>query len=207
MATQVHFIGHVREVLPQQTNRTYRIDDGTAVMDVKQWVDADSEAAEEGEKHIPKESDYVHVYGTLKEFNNKRHVAPQAIRPITDFNEINYHLLQATAMHLYFTRGPIDKANGVKSEGGGGQGLFVDGNGTGANGHGGKKLPPGMTPISRKVYEFLQNSPQNNEGLHVHEIARQLGVPATEVFKSGDELILQGLIYTTIDDETWAVLE
>jgi replication factor A2 len=142
----------------------------------------------------------------LKEFNNKRHVAPQAIRPVTDFNEINYHLLNATAVHLYFTRGLPGQANGgVKGEG---QGLFVDGDsGVGKGAGAGKKLPAGMSPVARKVYEFLQNSPQNNEGLHVHEIARQLNVPSNEVFKSGDELILQGLIYTTIDDETWAVLE
>lgn len=200
---QAHFIGQVRQVSPQATNTTYKVDDGTSVIDVKQWVDSD--AAEDDEKYVPKEGDYIHVFGKLKEFNNKRHVAPQAIRPITDFNEINYHLLNATYVHLYFTRGPPGQANGgVKSEG---QGLFVDGSGGAANGVGGKKLPAGMSAMAKRVYEFLNNSPQNNEGLHVHEIARQLNVPSNEVFKSGDELILQGLIYTTIDDETWAVLE
>jgi replication factor A2 len=199
---QAHFIGQVRQVSPQATNTTYKVDDGTSVIDVKQWVDSD--AAEDDEKYVPKEGDYIHVFGKLKEFNNKRHVAPQAIRPITDFNE-NYHLLNATYVHLYFTRGPPGQANGaVKSEG---QGLFVDGSGGAPNGVGGKKLPAGMSAMAKRVYEFLNNSPQNNEGLHVHEIARQLNVPSNEVFKSGDELILQGLIYTTIDDETWAVLE
>ena len=173
------------------------------MIDVKQWVDSD--AGEDDEKYIPKEGDYVHVYGKLKEFNSKRHFHPQAIRAVTDFNEISYHLLNATAVHLYFTRGPPGKEDGaVKSEG---QGLFVDGNGGAANGQPGKHLPPGMSPMAKKVYEFLRNSPQNNEGLHVHAIARELNVPSNEVFKSGDELILQGLIYTTIDDETWAVLE
>lgn len=172
-------------------------------MDVKQWLDAES--VEEEGKYVPKEGDYVHVYGKLKEFNNKRHVAPQAIRLITDYNEINHHLLHATAVHLYFTRGAIGKSNGaVKAEGG--DNLFVDSNGT-SNAAGGRRLPAGLSPMARKVYEFLEHAPQNNEGLHVHDIARQLNVPANEVFQSGDELILQGLIYTTIDDETWAVLE
>lgn len=173
------------------------------MIDVKQWVD--SQAVEDEDKYTPKEGDYVHIYGKLKDFNNKRHITPTAIRKVTDFNEINYHLLSATAVHLYFTQGPPGKANGVKTEG---QGLFVDGNGGGANAMaGGKKLPMGISPIAKRVYEFLQNSPQNNEGLHVHDIARQLNVPSIEVFKSGDELIQHSLIFTTIDDETWAVLE
>jgi replication factor A2 len=190
-------------VSPQATNITYKVDDGTGVIDVKQWTDPN--ATVDDDKYAPKEGDYVHVYGKLKDFNGKHHIGPNAIRPVTDFNEINHHLLSATAVHLYFTRGPPGQANGgVKSEG---NGLFVDGNAGGPIGVGGKKLPAGMTPMAKKVYEFLQNSPQNNEGLHVHEIARLLNVPSSEVFKSGDELILQGLIYTTIDDETWAVLE
>lgn len=188
-------------VSAQTTNITFKVDDGTGTIDVKQWIDSDAGA--EDEKFIPKEGDYIHVYGKLKEFNNKRHVAPQAIRPVTDFNELNYHLLSATAVHLYFTQGPPEKLNAVKTEGQ--EGLFVDGHGGGAPG--GKKLPIGLSPMARKVYELLENTPQNSEGLHVHEIARQLNAASSEVFKSGDELIQHSLIFTTIDDETWAVLE
>ncbi len=131
------------------------------------------------------------------------------IRPITDFNEVTYHLLEATAVHLYFTRGPLLDANGamtgVKSEPG--TGMFVDSNGGGGGTIVGKKLPARLSAASRKVYELLQNAPQNNEGLHVHQIGAQTKLPTTEVFKAGDELLGEGLIYTTVDDETWAVLE
>lgn len=200
-------VGRVSTVSAQATNTTYKIDDGTGVIEVKQWVDGD--APPELQKYTPKEGDYVHVWGKLKEFNNRRHVGSHVIHPITDFNEISYHLLHATAVHLYFTRGPLGGANGaaVKSEG---QGMFVDGGygaTNGAPGAVGKKLPPRISPIARKVYEFLQSTPQNNEGLHVHNISHQLNIPANEVFKAGDELLGEGLIYTTLDDETWAVLE
>ena len=85
--------------------------------------------------------------------------------------------------------------------------MFVDagvGNGVAAKGG---KLPPKITGVGRKVYELLQSEPQNNEGLHVNMIAQKLGVPSNEVFKAGDVLLGEGLIYTTVDDETWAVLE
>lgn len=118
------------------------------------------------------------------------------------------HLLEATAVHLYFTRGPP-----VKQEGGGqGNGMFVDshsGAGVAVGGNmsmGGKSLP-NMTRNAKKVYDLLLSAPQNNEGLHVHNIAAQLNMPAPDVFKAGDELLGHGIIYTTVDDETWAVLE
>jgi replication factor A2 len=177
------------------------------LIEVKQWVDADADANADPStvKAKPKEGEYLRVWGRLKSFNNKRHVAAHAIRPVADYNEVNYHLLEATAVHLYFIRGPPESAsNGVKSEG-----MFVDGgvsNGASAMG-GGKKLPPKVSGIGRKVYELLQSEPQNNEGLHVNNIAQKLGIPSNEVFKAGDVLLGEGLIYTTVDDETWAVLE
>jgi len=116
------------------------------------------------------------------------------------------HLLEATAVHLYFTRGPPESANnGGKAE----VGLFVDGGATNERGRGGggKVLPARMSAAARKVYNLLQSAPQNNEGLHVQQISNQLGVTANEALKAGDELLVEGLIYTTVDDETWAVLE
>lgn len=186
---------------PQATNITYKVDDGTATIDVKQWVDSD--APPEEQKFMPKEDDYVHVWGTLKEFNEKRHVAPKAIHPVVDFNEISYHLLNATAVHLYFTRGPPGQANGaIKTEGG----MFVDGDGP-ARGLA-HRIPAGLSATARKVYECLLNSPQNNEGLHVHEIARQLQIPVNDVYNAAnDELTPQSLIFPTLDDETWAIME
>jgi len=66
---------------------------------------------------------------------------------------------------------------------------------------------PAMSATARRVFNQLQAAPQNNEGLHVQNIAAQLGLPANDVFKAGDELLGMGIIYTTVDDETWAVLE
>jgi replication factor A2 len=91
--------------------------------------------------------------------------------------------------------------------------MFVDGgyggatNGGGAVGGAGKKLPAKISAVGRKVFNLLQSAPQNNEGLHVQQISTQLSVSMNDVFKAGDELLADGLIYTTVDDETWAVLE
>lgn len=173
-------------------------------MEVKQWKDGD--APEEANKGVAKEGEYIHVWGRLKDFNGKRHIGSHVIRPITDFNEINYHLLEATAVHLYFSRGPPESINGQ-----GGDSLFVKsegGNNYGATTNGAaRELPARLSAHARKVFQLLNESPQNNEGLHVQHIAQHTKIPREDVFKAGDELLQDGLIYTTIDDETWAVLE
>lgn len=152
----------------------------------------------------------MRVWGRLKAFNDKRHVGAHIIRPITDFNEVNMHLLEATAVHLFFTRGPPYALKGAKTEDGG-DGMFVGGYAGGANGADGgdasRQLPRNTSATAKRVFALLQAAPQNNEGLHVHNIAAQLNIPTNEVFKAGDELLGNGLIYTTVDDETWAVLE
>lgn len=204
--TQLTFVAQISTVSAQATNTTYKVDDGTGLIEVKQWVDADSDNS--AARPSPKEGEYLRVWGRLKAFNNKRHIGAHSIRLVTDFNEVSYHLLEATAVHLYFTK----SLPGAQGQNGGGDGMFVDSYGAGAqNGAGGnvpgKKMSNKIGAVGRKVFELLQNSPQNNEGLHVSNMASTLGIGVNDVFKAGDELLGEGLIYTTVDDETWAVLE
>lgn len=170
-----------------------------------QWSNSDADP--ETVQPTAKEGEYLRIFGRLRSFNNKRSVTAHMIRPITDFNEVSYHLLEATAIHLYFVRGPPEAITdgGVKAESG--TGMFVDSYDGAANGAAPvKKLPAKMSAGARSVHGLLSSAPQN-EGLHVHSIAAQLGMTSNDVFKAGDELLGEGLIYTTVDDETWAVLE
>jgi replication factor A2 len=164
---------------------------------------------ESAAKPIATEGQYLQVWGRIKGLNNKRTVSSQMLRPVIDYNQVTFHLLEATAIHLYFTRGPPEGAS-VKAEAGN-NGMFVDDNGGGNQGASGeqvgKKLPAKTSVAARRVYQLLQEAPQSNEGLHVSNIATQLGMQPNDVFKAGDELLSDGVIYTTIDDETWAVLE
>lgn len=210
-ATQVTFVGQVRNISKQTTNVTYKLDDGTGIIEVKVWVDMDA-ANEEGEsgggKNSVVEQGYARVYGRLKAFGNKRHVGANVIRPIQDYNEIQYHLLEATVVHLHFTRGSPEglqqggNKGGVANGAGNGMGGQMDG------GYGGdRSMPSHMSPSARKVFACLKNTPQTNEGLHMQDIATRVNVDVNEVLKAGDELQGLGMIYTTVDDHTWAILE
>lgn len=47
---------------------------------------------------------YVRIYGRLNNFNNRINCVAFSIRPVTDFNEISYHFLDAIHTHLTFTK-------------------------------------------------------------------------------------------------------
>lgn len=68
-------------------------------------------------------------------------------------------------------------------------------------------LPAGLSGNAKRVYYCLSTSPQSNEGLHIQDLAVRLKMEMSDLNKAGDELQNQGLIYTTVDDHTWAILD
>lgn len=204
---QITFVGQIRNISTQTTNITYKVDDGTGVIEVKQWNDPDMSMAEPmGNDNDSKsklvEDGYCRVWGKLKAFNNKKHVGAHVIRLVTDYNEINYHLLDATAIHLFFTKGPVDVGKGQNgtrmNEGAPGAPPQQMSNG---------QALPSMSPGARKLLQTLKATPQSNEGLHVQMLASQMGTNTNEAQRAAEELISLGLIFTTVDEYTWALLE
>lgn len=205
-SSQITFVGQIRNISTQTTNITYKIDDGTGVIEVRQWNDAELSTGDASGNHNaqrPKlvEEGYCRVWGKLKTFNNKKHVLAHVIRPVTDYNEINYHLLDATAVHLFFTRGPPETGKGPN-------GTRTNGNATGAQQatSNGQALPS-MSAGAKKLLHTLKATPQSNEGLHVQVLANQMGTNTNEAQRAAEELISLGLIFTTVDEFTWALLE
>lgn len=149
---------------------------------------------------------YAKVWGKISSFNNRRSVTAHVVRPLTDMNEYHFHFLEATAIHLYFTRGPspakikADAAKGISAAGGAaggaGENIGVDG-----------RPLPHLSPIARRVYDTLSNTAQSREGLHVQHLATLLGLPVSDVYNASGELRSHGLIFDTVDDDTWALME
>jgi replication factor A2 len=170
---------------------------------VKQWVDSDAVDQTNPSKAKLVEGTYCRAWGKLKSYGDRKYVGAQIIRPVEDMNEVSYHLLEATAVHLYITRGPPGGANtagGAAATNGGGQQQAGGGN-SGAYDLG------GYNQVAKRVYQYLRESPQTNEGLHQQDIAAKLGIDMADVGRAGDDLLAGGLIYTTVDDQTWAILE
>ncbi|KAG6150372.1 hypothetical protein E4U37_006207 [Claviceps purpurea] len=207
--TQITFVGQIRSINPQPTNITFKIDDGTGQIEVKKWIDVDKQDNSNGEFELDA---HVRVWGRLKSFSNKRHVGAHVIRPVADFNEVNYHLLEAAYVHLFYTKGSLSDSGSGGAGGGAnnGESMFVDGGGYGndSGGAGGQTMSKltGCGPQARDVFKLI-NDASSNEGVHLNVIMSSLKMPVREVLAASDELLGQGLIYTTVDDETWAPLE
>lgn len=203
-------MGQVRSINPQQTNITYRLDDGTGTIDVKKWVDADKEDDLEPKYALDQ---YVRVWGRLKSFNGKRHVGANFVRAVPDFNEVNYHQLEALYVHLYLTKGPLPGAGGENVNGNGGDGnagnggsMFVDQPFQNGKSEEAAKLNA-VSDIGKRMYRFLADTPGGNEGVHLNLITSGTGLSTRDTLLAADDLLAQGLVYTTVDDETWAILD
>ncbi|KAF1829303.1 replication protein A, subunit RPA32 [Decorospora gaudefroyi] len=201
--TQLTLVGQIRNISTQTTNTTYRLDDGTGSIEVKQWND--SEAVDQANPTKAKlvEGAYCRAWGKLRSFNDRKSVGATVVRPIEDMNEISFHLLEATAVHLHFTRGPPGSAQpaAAMAMGGPGQQQTVGG------GNDGHYDLSGYSQVAKRVFHHLRETSQTNEGIHQHEIAAKLGIDTAEVARAADDLLSGGVIYTTLDDQTWAILE
>ena len=206
------FVGQVRNISSQSTNVTYKIDDGTGEVEVKKWVDSatadsmdtDEHKASGNGKEEVELNGYARVFGAIKSFGNKRYIGAHSVRPLKNINELNCHLLEATAVHLFFTRGPPGGAAAGSNEAAGGDAVMggADDFGAGQN-----KALVNMSPVAKKIYNVLKTEPQDDTGLHLQQIASKLNLPATDVARAGEELLNAGVIFSTMDEQTWAILE
>ncbi|KAF3935680.1 hypothetical protein ABW19_dt0207302 [Dactylella cylindrospora] len=209
---QITFVAQIRSVSKVTTNVMYKMEDGTGSVEVRQFIqdnrttgEFDDEASNEPE-HDPAlvEDAYVRVVGGLKQFNGKRHVAIHRIRAIEDFNEIQYHLLDATAIHLYYTRGPPGIQQGQNNDAIGDTAMGGAGDTSGSRAN---LLPPGISPNARKIYAILKSRPDSSEGMHVSLIGQTAKLPLAETYKAVDELLTNGVCFTTMDDEHIACMD
>ncbi|KAK4146761.1 uncharacterized protein C8A04DRAFT_25329 [Dichotomopilus funicola] len=200
--TQLTLVGQVRSVNSQNTHILYHIDDGTGMMDIKRWVELSNQ--DNITRFAP--DTYVRIYGNIQTYEGKRLVTAHYMRAIEDFNEVNYHLLEATYVHLSLTKGT---AAGGGDQGGdsmdtSGDGLFVDNRGAGGD----AALQQKLGPCSRNARTvFLYLSKQESEGTHLNQVAAGTKLTAGDIMAATDELLGHGLVYTTNDDETWAIME
>ncbi|KAK4640419.1 Replication factor A protein 2 [Podospora bellae-mahoneyi] len=210
----VTLVGQVRSVQPQTTNITYKIDDGTSgTIDVKKWVDL--EKSESGAETPFSLDTWVRVLGRLSSFNGKIHVGAHHVRVIDDYNEVSYHLLESTYVHVCISRGlpggPWPQKEGVAA-GGHGRGdsdsMFIDsGNGYSGDAAAANARVASCSRQAKSLYQFMQSDPRSIEGINVVDVMAGSGMGKRDVLAAADELLGNGIVYTTVDDETWAILE
>ncbi|KAL4886660.1 hypothetical protein BJY04DRAFT_178109 [Aspergillus karnatakaensis] len=212
--SSIVFIGQVRNISTQSTNITYKLDDGTGEIEAKMWItpsaddsmDTTDDLGKSGKDRNGVEiNGYAKVFGKLKTlFGDRKVINTHCVRPLTDINELHFHFLEAAAVHLFHTRGAPPSAGGGAPGGVGGGDASMGGIDNTTSGGGNL---PAMSAVARKMYNLLKLEPQTNEGLHAQVIAAKLSLPMADVARAGDELLTSGVIFSTVDESTWAILE
>jgi replication factor A2 len=198
-------VGQIRNVSTNSMRLSYKVDDGTGVIDVNRFLGDEKTAFEDGTLTTLPQDTYIKAFGRLKEFGTTRQVLALIIRPIEDHNEISCHLLESTLVHLQTSRGLPSKDGGKPGAGAHGDHMDVDG-GTGNGTDNGKNLSS-LSVNAKKVYQYIEEAKQSHEGVHLQQIAQGLHMELNQVQKGGNELLDKGLIYSTVDEDTWAPLE
>jgi replication factor A2 len=101
--SQIKLVGAVRQFNDYSTNVVYEIEDGTGLVEVKQWIDdGDCTAMSEMRQEALKDNIYVSIVGSVKEYDGKKTIIADFCRPLVSGNQLTHHLLEVVyASHMY----------------------------------------------------------------------------------------------------------
>ncbi|KAI8329932.1 hypothetical protein BC941DRAFT_506473 [Chlamydoabsidia padenii] len=173
--TQVKVVGVIRHVNEQTTSTTYRVEDGTGSIEVRKWTEQNETNTNISSKQVLLPDMYVRVEGRLNNFNNRISLLALEVRPITDYNEITFHLLDATYNHIRLKKikdDPMQISSG-------------DGN-----------------SVYDQIYSVI-TACKEEEGIHMDQIIQQLSgrISEMEIKNAVEYLINEGRCYNTVDEE------
>lgn len=199
----IKLVGAVRSVTPNTSNVVFDIEDGTGLIQVKQWLDQQNESPRMTElrEQASRENIYVRIVGQLKDYNGSTMLLADSIRPISTGNELAHHMLDvvyagemAKRKTEYVAPQPMvmGGGGGIGFGGGGGTPMVSStGNGTGDK-------------LTDEVLSFFREHSVNSEvGASLHSTMQYLGGRYSEgqVRSAIENLSAEGTLYSTIDEE------
>lgn len=198
----VKLIGCLVSVKEQTTNSIYTLEDGTGRIDAKTWADESDESLTERKSRLV-EGAYVQVIGTMKEFNGGKSVMAYDIRPVTDFNQITHHLIEAVYQHVCNTKGPAQKTSSfgaTSSSNFSSAPIAVWGATTDS-----KPMMSGNSgggTHEELILKLFRETPCGDEGISLDVIASRLSskMGMADVRRAVESLSGEGHLYSTTDD-------
>lgn len=91
----VKLVGAVRSVENLSTNVSYEIEDGTGLIEVKQWTNDNDSTAELEEKEMAaRDAQYVRILGAVKDYDGKKTIVAHSIRKLVQGDQLTHHMLE-----------------------------------------------------------------------------------------------------------------
>ena len=109
---QVAVVGKVISV--REDNVTYNmvIDDGTGRITSKTFITGGDDLERQRLAEL-REGIYVKAFGHIATYHNERQLTTFSAKPITDYNEVTYHLSRVIFEHLQHVKGGAEMAGGA----------------------------------------------------------------------------------------------
>jgi replication factor A2 len=199
----IKLIAAVRSVEDMSTNVVYQVEDGTGLMDVKQWLDDnDSSAIMEMRKETAKDGIYVKVIGQVKDYEGQKMIVANSVRRVSTGNELTHHLLEVMYSAEMFKRSssivtPQPMMASSSSFRGFGNVSGMDSGGA-----------TGDTTDSRKnrLMAVMQQHDSGEEGVSVDTCVRLLpDMSEGDIRKLIEILSEDGSVYSTINENHFKV--
>jgi replication factor A2 len=198
----VKVVGAVRSVEDASTNVLYQLEDGTGLMDVKQWLDDnDCTAIQEIRQKTKEENIYIKVTGQIKDYEGKKMLVASSVRPLTTANELTHHMLQ-----VVHSAEKSKRADSIVSPG-----AIMNNNGVG---FGGGAVPVAQTTsggnsLKERVLNFIKTSDDGTDaGCHIDQCVKGISdAPEAEIRKTMEQLAEDGDVYSTISEDHFKVAQ
>lgn len=200
--TNVSLVARIVSKEEQNVACNLCLDDGTGQIKTQYYVDQAEDETMRQRRAEWQPGTYVRVHGSMRSLNRERSLLAFNVHPVTDFNEVTYHSLQAVFQHAHLTKG----AAAMKPEGGAPayNGATATAPAPAAGGYGGGDQLP---PMQKEVLDIYTNERAagtlGGQGLSVAEVAQKLGgrLSVAQVQQAVVALTDQGHLYSTIDDQ------
>ncbi|KAF7294871.1 RPA-C domain-containing protein [Mycena indigotica] len=193
---QITLVAEVREHRVQSTHRGFLLDDGTATMSGKLWIDTPPDQQELPFRGASiNESHHFRITGNLRSHSGKKYVHVSNMRLVTDMNEIYYHIMETIYVHVALQKGLPSSPIPISSD---------QSSGTGAQAYTVQSRPAAsqklFSSLADQVAHYLTTHPAEAEGVNVGDIARAIQCNAADLSDVVERMIDEGHVYTTIDD-------
>ena len=210
---QVTLVGCIRRIVQQSTNTNYTLEDGTGSIEAKLWFDANESEYLSNKRGAVRENSYVHMVAVVRFVAGRRMLNVTKIRPVQDFNEVTFHLLEAISSYLQLTRGQPGQQGGMRAGSGMAGGARMPSNNDyptnsayapqQAMGGGGSGMMDDFSPLQRSVLEKAAELGRGADGVQIDLLRKRvaaLGFPEANVSEAVDWLMGEGHLYQTTDD-------
>jgi replication factor A2 len=194
-------------VAPQEhsTNLNFKLNDGSGTIECKQWIEKDAGAF--SKLRSLREGLLVRVVGNLREYEGRTHVLVFDVTPISDWNELTYHILDVVFTHVQNTRGPIP---GSASSGAGGM-MGITSTPSAMRGPSssfavGAAINNKRDDINQAIFNAYASNINQDTGIRLDEVlailkSKGIIISFEQLTKGVEQLCNDGRLYTTIDEE------